>query len=65
MDEAETAGVQRLTAEMMYHAAQLGIGNIIAAPPVRVERVSQQREAGFGQMNPDLVRSSGLQAQLH
>jgi hypothetical protein len=65
MDEAETAGVERLTAKMIDHAAQFGVGNVVAAPTIRVERIPEQRETGFGQMNPDLVGTSGLQPQLH
>ncbi len=57
--------MERLAAEMVDHTAQLGIGDVVAAPPIRVERISQQRETRFCQMNSDLVRPPGLLPQLY
>jgi len=65
MDETEYPRMQGLPLKLGYHPFQAGILQVVEAAAVRVELVTQQRHACFGEVNPDLMGAAGFQAQLH
>ena len=64
VDKPKCAGVQRLTAEAVDHGPQARIIQVIDPAAVRIERVTQKRKTGLGQVYPDLMGAAGFETQV-
>jgi hypothetical protein len=62
MNKTQAAGVQSLAPQTIDHPAQLGVRQVVDPASVCVQRIAEKRETGFGQVNSDLVGTSGFKS---